>query len=432
MVNVQKTKEMGMKKMIAVTGLGVISPVGNDIQSFWDSLINGKSGIGPVTRFDASRLDAKIAAEVKNFDPSLWMDKKEARKMGLFSLYAVSAAVQAWRDAGLPDAQDGTAPLPYDRSRIATCIGNGIGGIEIFQDSFTKLLQSGPDRMPPMTVPLMIANEAAANIAMRFGINGPAYTQVTACSSGSDAIGQAIDLIRSGRVDAVVTGGTEGAITEFAMGGFCRLKALSTRYNDNPSLASRPFDKDRDGFVIGEGSGILILEDYEKAKARGAKIYALAAGYGASCDAYHLTAPHPEGLQGARAIQLAMEDAGLSPEDVGYYNAHGTSTEMNDPIETAMVKRAFGDAVKNLKVSSTKSMTGHCIAAAGAIEAIACIKAIETGILPPTINLENPDREAGCDLDYIPNKAIQHPIKAALSASLGFGGHNGVLAFTRA
>lgn len=420
-----------MTRKIAVTGLGVVSPVGNDIDSFWTSLMEGRSGAGPVTRFDASRLESRIAAEVKGFDPGLYMDRKESRKMGLFSQFAVAAAVQAWRDAGLEDAESVARPGGYDRERISVCLGNGIGGIEIFQDSHAKLLESGPDRMPPMTVPLMIANEAAGNVAMRLGVHGAAYTQVTACASGTDAIGQAMDMLRAGRVDVVLAGGTEAAITIFAMGGFCRLKALTTAFNDDPTRASRPFDTARDGFLIGEGAGVLVLEDYEKAKARGAKIYAVAAGYGATCDAYHLTAPHPEGIQGSRALRLALADAGLAPADVGYYNAHGTSTQLNDPTETQMVKMAFGEAVKSLKISSTKSMTGHCIAAAGAIEAIVCIKALETGWLPPTINLDNPDLEAGCDLDYIPNKAIHHPVKAALSASLGFGGHNGALAFTK-
>jgi 3-oxoacyl-[acyl-carrier-protein] synthase II len=420
-----------MTRKIAVTGLGVISPVGNDIGSFWTSLMEGRSGAGHITRFDVSQLESKIAAEVKGFDPGLYMDRKESRKMGLFSQFAVAAAVQAWRDAGLEDSESVACPGGYDREKISVCLGNGIGGIEIFQDSHAKLLESGPDRMPPMTVPLMIANEAAGNVAMRLGVHGAAYTQVTACASGTDAIGQAMDMLRAGRADVVLAGGTEAAITIFAMGGFCRLKALTTAYNDDPTRASRPFDKARDGFLIGEGSGVLVLEDYEKAKARGAKIYAVAAGYGATCDAYHLTAPHPEGIQGSRALRLALADAGLSPADVGYYNAHGTSTQLNDPTETQMVKMAFGEAVKSLKISSTKSMTGHCIAAAGAIEAIVCIKALETGWLPPTINLDNPDIEAGCDLDYIPNKAIHHPVKAALSASLGFGGHNGALAFTK-
>jgi len=421
-----------MKRKIAVTGLGVISPVGNSIDSFWPALLRGESGAGPVTHFDASQLESRIAAEVKGFDPGLWMDRKESRKMALFSQYAVAAAVQAWRDAGFDDAGEKLASAGHDREKTAICLGNGIGGLEIFQESYSKLLESGPDRMPPMTVPLMIANEAAANVAMRLGVQGPAFTQVTACSSGTDAIGQAIDLLRSGRVDLAIAGGTEAAITVFAMGGFCRLKALTTRCNDDPQKASRPFDKDRDGFLIGEGAGILILEDYDKAVARGARIYALAAGYGATCDAYHLTAPSPEGIQGARALALALADAGLSPSEVGYYNAHGTSTQLNDPTETLMIKKTFGDAVKKLKISSTKSMLGHSLGATGAIEAIVCVKAIETGDLPPTINLSNPDLEAGCDLDYIPNKMIHHPIGAALSASLGFGGHNGALAFRRA
>jgi len=421
-----------MKRKIAVTGLGVISPVGNSVDAFWDSLTHGRSGVGKVTKFDASNLESRIAAEVKDFDPSLWMDRKDARKMALFTQYAVAASVQAWKDAGF-SAENGEEGFGgYDRDRIGVCLGNGIGGLEIFQESYSKLLESGPDRMPPMTVPLMIMNEASANVAIRLGIHGPAYTQATACASGTDAIGQAIDLLRSGRLDVVVTGGTEASITVFAMGGFCRLKALSTKRNDDPEHASRPFDADRDGFVIGEGSGIMVLEDYDAAVARGARIYALASGYGSTCDAYHLTAPDPEGTQGSRALRLAMDDAELRPEEVGYYNAHGTSTQLNDPAETLMMKKAFGVHARNLKVSSTKSMTGHCVAAAGAIEAVACVKAIETGILPPTINLEHPDLEAGCDLDYIPNEAIHHPIDAALTASLGFGGHNGALAFRRA
>jgi len=431
-----------MQRKIAVTGLGVISPVGNDIDSFWASLLAGKSGAGPVTRFDASRLESKVAAEVKDFDPGLWMDKKEARKMALFSQYAVAAAVQAWRDAGLDgavpaesgegDASPALLPGGYDRERAAVCLGNGIGGLDVFQDSFTKLMESGPDRMPPMTVPLMISNEAAANVAMRLGIYGPAFTQVTACASGTDAIGQAMDILRAGRADIAVAGGTEAAVTVFAMGGFCRLKALTTCRNDDPTKASRPFDKDRDGFLIGEGAGVLILEDYDRAVARGARIYALASGYGATCDAYHLTAPHPEGAQGARALRQAVADAGLELSQIGYYNAHGTSTPINDPTETAMVKKAFGEeGAKRLKISSTKSMTGHCLGATGAIEAIACVKALETGWLPPTINLDNPDLEGGCDLDYIPHKAIHFPVEAALSASLGFGGHNGALVFRR-
>lgn len=407
-----------MKKKVVITGMGVISPLGNDIDTFWKNIQEGKCGIDRITHFDPSRLDAKIAGEVKNFDPTQYMDKKDARKMALFTQYAVAAAAQAWRDSGLKDGD-------FNPDTTGVILGNGIGGIEIFEESHKKMLESGPDRMLPMTVPLMIMNEAAGNIAMQLQLHGPALTNATACSSGTDAIGLALDLIRSGRADVVITGGTEAAITEFSMGGFCMLKALSTAYNDNPTKASRPFDKNRDGFVMAEGAGILILESEEHAKKRGAKIYAELAGYGATADAYHLTAPHPEGIGGAKAISLAIQDAGLKPEDIQYYNAHGTSTQINDPTETMMVKKAFGDHAYKLKISSTKSMTGHLIAAAGAVEAIVCVLAIRDGFFPPTINLDEPD--PACDLDYIPNKGIKGTITAAASASLGFGGHNGCL-----
>jgi 3-oxoacyl-[acyl-carrier-protein] synthase II len=425
-----------MKRRVAVTGLGVISPVGNDVTSFWTSLKEGRSGMGTITRFDASRTDAKIAAEVKGFDPSLYMDKKDARKMADFTQFGVAAAVQAWRDAGLGEgyvAAEGSAPpeLPYPAERVGTLMGIGIGGIEVMMESHKKMLESGPGRMLPMTVPLMISNEGTANIAMRLGLLGPAYTAVTACTSSTDAIGQAMDLIRSGRLDMVVAGGAEASITEFAVGAFCRLQALSTAFNDRPEKASRPFDKARDGFVMGEGAAVMVLEDYDKAVARGARIYAELAGYGASCDAYHLTSPDPSGKGGARAIALALEDAGLRPEDIDYYNAHGTSTQINDPTETLMVKHAFGEHARKLAISSTKSMTGHMLGAAGAIEALACIKAIEEGFVPPTINLDDPDLEAGCDLDYVPNVGRAMRVDATASASLGFGGHNGVVIFRR-
>lgn len=403
-----------MKKAV-ITGMGVISPLGNDIDTFWSAIKAGKSGLGPITRFDASAFDSKIAAEVKDFDPSQFMEKRDARKMALFTQFAVAAAVQAWKQAGL----ETTAP---DLERVAVVLGNGIGGIEIFQESHKKLLESGPSRMLPMTVPMMIGNEAAGNIAIHFGIKGPALTQVTACASGTDALGQAMDLIRAGRADVVVAGGTEGAISEFAIGGFCMLKALSTAYNETPQKASRPFDAARDGFVIGEGAGVMILESEEHAKARGAKVLGELAGYGASCDAYHITAPEPSGDGGARAISLAIKDAGVSPDAVAYYNAHGTSTQMNDPIETQMVKKAFGEHAKKMKVSSTKSMTGHMIAAAGAVEAIVCALAIRDGFFPPTINLDKADE--ACDLDYVPNVGVSGRIDVAASASLGFGGHN--------
>ena len=426
-----------MKRRVAVTGIGVISPVGNDPDSFWKSLKEGRSGIGPITRYDAAKTEAKIAAEVKDFDPNLYMEKKDARKMANFAQFGVAAAVQAWRDAGLGEGfaapGGGGAPeLPYKAERSGVLMGIGIGGIEALLESHKKMLESGASRMLPMTVPLMISNECPANIAMRLGLLGPAYTAVTACTSSTDAIGQAMDMIRAGRADLMVAGGAEAAITEFAIGGFCRLQALSTNFNDDPTKASRPFDKKRDGFVMGEGAAALILEDWDKAVARGAKIYAELVGYGATCDAYHLTSPDPEGAGCARAVALALEDAGMKPEDIDYYNAHGTSTQINDSTETLMLKRAFGDHARKLAISSTKSMHGHMLGAAGAIEAIACIKSIEDGFAPPTINLDEPDLEAGCDLDYVPNVGRKMKIDAAASASLGFGGHNGVIIVRRA
>ncbi|HUX39273.1 MAG TPA: beta-ketoacyl-ACP synthase II [Rectinemataceae bacterium] len=427
-----------MKRRVAITGLGVISPLGNDVASFWQGIKNGVSGIGPVTKFDASRLEARIAAEVKGFDSSPYMDRKEARKMAVFTQYAVAAAVQAWRDAGLaePPAAEGEEARryqgPYNADRIATVLGNGIGGIEIMTESHRKLFEAGPGRMLPLTVPLMIGNEAAANVAIRLGLHGPAFTQVTACASSTDAIGQALDMIRLGRADVVVAGGTEATVTEFAMGGFCRLQALSTGYNDTPEKASRPFDAKRDGFVLGEGAAILILEDWDKAVARGARIHAELAGYGGSCDAYHITSPDPSGEGGATAVKAAIEDAEMRPEDIVYFNAHGTSTPINDPTETKMLKISFGEHAKKLKISSTKSMTGHMLGAAGAIEALVCVKAVEEGFVPPTINLEHPDLEAGCDLDYVPNVGVAMPVEAAASSSLGFGGHNGVLIVRKA
>ncbi|HOX17811.1 MAG TPA: beta-ketoacyl-ACP synthase II [Spirochaetales bacterium] len=415
-----------MKTKVAITGLGVVTPIGNDVDSFWNAILAGESGVGPITRFDASRLDSRIAAEVKDFDPSPYIEKKDARKMAPFTLYAVAAAVQAWRQAGMEEA---AASGSVDTTRVGIALGNGIGGIDVFVESHLKLIESGPGRMPPMTVPLMIMNEAAGNIAMRLGVTGPALTVATACASGTDALGMGLDLIRSGRCDVVIAGGTEAALTEFAIGAFCMLKALSTKRNDDPKKASRPFDADRDGFVIGEGAGVVILESEAHAKKRGALPLAELAGYGASCDAYHLTAPDPEGKGGRKAIELCLSDAGLKPADVQYYNAHGTSTPINDPTETRMIKEAFGEHARKMKVSSTKGQTGHLVAAAGAVEAIACVLAIRDGVYPPTINLDNPDPE--CDLDYVPNKAVKGTIDAALSGSLGFGGHNGVVAIRR-
>jgi len=419
-----------VKKKVVVTGMGIISPIGNNVEDFCAALKAGKSGIGKITLFDTDGFDVTIAGEVKDFDPTLWMDKKEARKMCRFTQFAVAAAAQALIQAGLMgDSEEGKRPVKSKAERTGIVIGNGIGGFEIVTESMKKLFNDGPKRMLPLTIPMMIPNEAAGNLSMMFGTKGPAFTQVTACASGTDALGQALDLIRAGRCDVIIAGGTEATIVPFAFGGFQMLKALSSKRCNEPEKASRPFDADRDGFVMGEGAGILILESEEHAKARGAKIIAELAGYGATADAYHITSPDPEGNGGANAIKMALADAELKPEDIQYYNAHGTSTEINDPTETKMIKIAFGDHARMMKISSTKSMHGHCIAAAGGVEAIACILAMRDGFYPPTINLDNPDPE--CDLDYVPNKVQYGEINAAASGSLGFGGHNGVVVFKK-
>lgn len=412
-----------MKRRIVITGLGTVNPLGNTVDETWQAVHEGRSGLGPVTRFDTTDIDAKVAGEVKNFKADEWIDPKNARKMALFSQYAVASAVQAARDAGLAGQ--------FNAQRTGIIIGNGIGGYEIMNESIKRFFDRGPRHMLPLTVPEIINNEAAANVAKELGIKGFALTSMTACTSGTDAVGAALDMIRAGRCDVCLAGGTESVMTGFAFAGFSIIKALCTKYNDNPEKASRPFDKDRGGFIMSEGAAILVLEELEHAKARGAKIYAELAGYGLSCDAYHLTAPDPEGTEGARAISLAMEDAGVKPEEVQYYNAHGTSTAINDPLETKMIKMAFGEHAYKMKISSTKSMTGHLIAASGALEALFCTLAIRDGFYPPTINLDNPDIEAGCDLDYVPNKGVEGNIEVALSGSLGFGGHNGVIAIRK-
>ena len=411
--------------------MGIISPIGNSVSEFEEALKEGKSGISKITQFDTTGFDVTIAGEVKNFDPSLWLIKRDIRKMSRFAQFAASAAAQALEDAGLLGAADeeGRRLVTSVSERTGVVMGNGIGGWETVSESFKKLFEAGPKRMLPLTVPLMIANEAAGNISMIFGTKGPAFTQVTACASGTDALGQALDLIRVGRCDVIISGGTEACITAYSVGAFQMIKALSTKRCDTPEKASRPFDADRDGFVLAEGAGVLILESEEHAKERGAKIIAELAGYGATADAYHITAPDPEGTGCSSAVKLALDDAGLKPEDIQYYNAHGTSTEINDPTETKMLKTAFGDHARKLKISSTKSMTGHCVAGGGGIEAIACILAIRDGFFPPTINLDNPDPE--CDLDYVPNNVQYGEIRAAASGSLGFGGHNGVVIFRK-
>jgi len=411
---------MSNSKRVLITGVGVISPIGNTVEEMWTSIKNGVSGIGPITRFDASRVDAKIAAEVKNFDITKYVDFKDSKRMALFTQYAVAAAKQAWKDAGL---EGGTV----NPERVSVMIGNGIGGTEVDDEGYKILAEKGPGRLSPMMIPKLIANEAAGNISIALNAKGAAHTIVTACASGTDAMGVALDMIRCGRADVVIVGGTEATVTEYCIGGFCAMKALSTKRNDTPEKACRPFDADRDGFIMGEGAAILIIESEEHATARNARAYVELAGYGASGDAYHLTAPDPEAAGAVRAIGLALKDAGLRPEDVDYVNAHGTSTPLNDPMETKAVKAVFGDHAWKLKMSSTKSMTGHLLGAAGALEAVICTLAIKDGFYPPTINHENPD--PACDLDIVPNIGVKGTIRAAISTSLGFGGHNGVVVF---
>jgi 3-oxoacyl-[acyl-carrier-protein] synthase II len=410
------------KKRVVVTGLGAITPLGNTVDELWDGIKSGRNGVGFITIIGCDDLNVKIAAEVKNFDPTLYMETKDARKMARYSQYAVAGSVMAVKDAGLDNGS-------WDPQRTGVVLGNGIGGFEILEDAYFRLWEKGPSRIPPLTIPKLISNEGPGNVAIRLDAQGPCYTITTACASGTDAIGNSLRMIQTGSVDIVITGGTEGCITKMGIAGFTVLKALSTKYNDSPAIASRPFDKDRDGFVVGEGSGILVLEELEHAKARGAHIYAEVIGYGITCDADHITAPHPEGRGAAQAMVNAMQDAGIGPDDVDYINAHGTSTPTNDPIETKAIKTAFGERAYSLKVSSTKSMTGHCIGGAGGIEAIISIKAINEGIFPPTINLDEPD--PACDLDYVPNEAQKGEIEIAMSDSLGFGGHNGVIIFKR-
>lgn len=412
------------KRRVVVTGMGTVNPLGSRVDELWKNIKAGKSGIGPLTKFDISEYPAKIAGEIKNFDPSDLLDRKEIRSMADFTQYAVYAAVQAMAEAGLgPQGEGG-----YDPEQSGVYLGNGIGGFEVVEENLEKLFERGPRAVAPLTIPKLIANEAAGNIAMKYGIKGPCHTTVTACASGTDAIGEAFHAIKHGIVDMAVTGGTEGAITKLAVAGFCRIQALSTAYNDTPELACRPFDANRDGFVLGEGAGILVLEELKHAKARGANILGEIVGYGMTCDAFHLTAPDPEGSGAARAMRAAIREAGLSPEDIDYINAHGTSTQANDVMETRAIKSVFKDHAKQLKVSSTKSMTSHLVAAAGAVEAIISLLAIRDSYFPCTLNLTNADPE--CDLDYVPNVGQNGKIRYALSESLGFGGHNGALVFT--
>lgn len=405
------------KRRVVVTGIGVISPIGTGKDKFFQSLKDGVSGVGLITRFDTEGFDTKIAAEVKDFDPCQYIDKKECRRMDRFTQYAVAASKMAVEDAAID-----TAAL--DSEMFGVCIGSGIGGMETLEAQHDVLREKGPGRVSPFMVPMMISNIAAGNVSIALNAKGPSTTVVTACASATNAIGEAFRIIQRGDADVMVTGGTEASITPMSLAGFCSMKALSTRNND-PQAASRPFDKDRDGFVMGEGAGMLIIEELEHAKKRGARIYGEIVGYGATGDAYHITAPSPDAEGAYRAMKKAIQDAGIEPTEIDYINAHGTSTDMNDRLETLAIKKLLGDAAYKVAISSTKSMTGHLLGAAGAIEAIACLMAINESIVPPTINYTTPDEE--CDLDYVPNKARNMEVRYAMSNSLGFGGHNATI-----
>lgn len=408
------------KNRVVVTGLGAITPLGNNVETMWENILAGKSGIDFVTKVNKDDYPAKVAAEVKDFEPTEYMDKKDVRKMDPFTQYAVAAAKMAVEDAKLT-IDDSNA------HRVGVWIGSGIGGMKTWEDQHTKLLEKGPKRVSPFFVPMMIPDMAAGQVSIQLGAKGINSCSVTACASGANSIGDAFKAVQRGDVDYIIAGGTEAPISDMAFAGFSSAKALST--NEDPSTASRPFDKNRDGFVMGEGAGILILESLDSALERGAKIYGEIVGYGATGDAYHITAPAENGEGAARAMQLALNDAGIAPEDVDYVNAHGTSTNLNDKYETAAIKAVFGDYANKLAISSTKSMTGHLLGAAGGVEAVISIKSIKDSIVPATINLETPDPD--CDLDYVPNEARQQNVDVVVSNSLGFGGHNVALVFKK-
>lgn len=408
-------------KRVVVTGIGAVTPIGNDAATFWQNIKSGVSGIGPVTHFDVTDFKTKIAGEVKDFDITKYVEKKEARKMDLFTQYAIAAADEAFHDAGIDMSKE-------DEWRVGVITGSGIGGISTFEDQHSNLINKGPGRVSPFFIPMMIGNIAASYIAIRFNAKGVNENIVTACASSTNALGEAMRHIQYGDNDIILAGGCEATVSPTAFAGFCNMKAMSTR-NDDPLHASRPFDAERDGFVLSEGAAFLVLEELEHAKARGAKIICEMVGYGATDDAYHITSPVPGGAGGAKAMENAIKDAGLKPEDITYINAHGTSTKYNDSFETQAIKSVFGDAAKNVAVSSTKSMTGHMLGAAGAIEAIVCAKAIEDSYIPATINYVNPDPE--CDLDIVPNEGRNVEVECAMSNSLGFGGHNATVVFRK-
>ncbi len=403
-----------MRQRVVITGLGAVTPVGLTVDEFWKGLVEGRSGVRAITRFDASAFSTRFAAELQDFDPGLYMDRKDIKRNDPFTHYAFAATRQALEHSRLDTKEN-------NGERIAAILGSGIGGTTTWEAQHRTLLEKGPDRVSPFFIPMMIANMASGQVSIEFGLRGSSFATVSACSSGAHAIGEAFRTVGDGEMDAAIAGGSEAPITPLSVAGFCALRALSAR-NDAPTKASRPFDKDRDGFVMGEGAGVVVLEAEGHALARGAPILAELVGYGSTADAHHMTAPAPDGEGAARSMRTALRSAGLGPADVDYVNAHGTSTELNDKFETKALHTVFGDHTKKLLVSSTKSMTGHLLGAAGAIELVACVLAIQHGIVPPTINQETSDPD--CDLDYVPNVARRAPVRVALSNSLGFGGHN--------
>ena len=407
-----------MKNRVVITGLGAVTPIGIGKDEFWKGLLEGKNGIEKITRFDASEYGAQIAGEVKDFDPADFIDKKESKRMDRYAQFAVAAAKLAIEDSGI-DLEKA------DCDRIGTYIGAGIGGIETMHNQYEKLFAKGPSRISPFFIPMMIANLAAGHVAIQFGLHGPSECVVTACATGTNCIGDAFRVIQRGDADAMLAGGTEACISPAAVAGFAAMKALCMDHNDDPAHASRPFDKNRSGFVMGEGAGIVMLESLEHAKARGAHIYAEVIGYGANSDAYHMTSPAPHGTYQAKCMQLALDDAGMKASEVDYVNAHGTSTHLNDEGESEAIKAVWGEAAKEVSVSSIKSMTGHLLGAAGGVEAIATALTVENDMMPPTMNYETQDE--GLDLDYVPNKAKAKTVRAAMSNSFGFGGHNACL-----
>ena len=405
------------RRRVAITGLGAITSLGLDVPTLWENIVAGRSGVRPIERFDCSRHSSRIASEVLDFDPTQFMDRREARRTDRFAQFAVAAAVLAVDDSRIDFAQ-------VDPARAGVMIGTGIGGIHELEEQHSRLMKGGPKRVSPFLIPKLMANAAAGLVSIRWGLRGPNTCVVTACSSATHSLGDALRSIQSGVADVMISGGAEAAVTPLGMAGFCSMQALSTR-NDDPGAASRPFEKDRDGFIMGEGAGIVVLEEMAHARSRGAKIYAELAGFGSAGDGYHVTAPHPDGIGAAQAMTLAMQDAGVEPEQVDYINAHGTSTSLNDPVETRAIRLALGAAADKVAVSSTKSMLGHLLGAAGGVEIILTALAVHHDIAPPTINYVTPDPE--CDLFYVPNEAKRMTINVAISNTLGFGGHNGTL-----